>query len=75
MPKLVGRLGTGRKNWTTNYLCIIACEDLQCDWSNELSDEMKPNILQPDLLHMNIVSWDIFITTRYAAILETTLIY
>lgn len=56
-------------------LCIIACEDLQCDWSNELSDEMKPNILQPDLLHMNIVSRDIFITTRYAAILETTLIY
>lgn len=56
-----------------NYLCIIACKDLQCNRCNKLADKMKPYILQINLFHVDIISWDIFITTRNTAILEITL--
>lgn len=55
-----------------NYLRIIACKDLQCNGCNKLPDKMEPYILQINLLHVDIISWDIFITARYTAILETT---
>lgn len=54
------------------YLGVIASKDFQCYGGNELSYEMQPFIIQPYLLHMNVISWDIFITSRNAAVLMKT---
>lgn len=63
----------GRQEDQDNYLCVIACKNLQRNWSDELANKVKPDILEINLLHVNIISWDIFITTRYTAILETNI--
>lgn len=73
MQKLVENRQEGWEKY--NYLCVIACKDLQRNWSNKLPDKMKPYILQANLLHVDIISWDIFITTRYTAVLEIALMH
>lgn len=67
------KLVAGSQEDQDNYLCVIACKHLQRNWSNELANKVKPYILEINLLHVNIISWDIFITTRYTAILETNI--
>lgn len=54
------------------YLGVIASKDFQCYRGNELSYEMQPFIVQPYLLHVNVISWDIFITSRNPAVLTKT---
>lgn len=51
-------------------LCVVASKYFQCYRCNEFSNKMQPFILQPNLLHVNVISWNIFISSRNSAILK-----
>ncbi len=53
------------------YLGVIARIEFFSDWDNVLFEEFEPLLLKADLVHVDVHSWDVFITAGQTLVLNT----
>lgn len=54
-----------------SYPGVVARIEFLSDRGNIIFEELEPLLLKADLVHVDIHSWDIFITASQTLILET----